>query len=177
MSTVKTNKVQVGQSGTSNNNFTVETNLAGAVTLRRGNHDGGGDSVLSVDSAGDVTVHGALIVDVDTGSLGFGTGAGGTVTQATDKTTGVTINKPCGRITTANTALAAGASVSFLVTNDKVGTNDTVLVTTGSGGSNHYAISAGVINGSFRVVLTNYSGSSQSTAVGINFTVVRGAQA
>lgn len=60
MSTVKTNKVQVGQSGTSNNNFTVETNSPGAVTLRRGNHDGAGDSVISVDSAGDVTVHGNI---------------------------------------------------------------------------------------------------------------------
>ena len=35
--------------------------------------------------------------------------SGGAVTQATSKSTGVTLNKPCGAITTHNAALADGA--------------------------------------------------------------------
>lgn len=36
--------------------------------------------------------------------LGYATGFGGTITQATGKSTGVTLNKPCGTITTHNAA-------------------------------------------------------------------------
>ncbi|NBS24587.1 MAG: hypothetical protein EBS78_11605 [Altererythrobacter sp.] len=49
------------------------------------------------------------------GGIGYGTGAGGTVTQATSKSTGVTLDKVCGEITMNNatlnreTAVAAGS--------------------------------------------------------------------
>lgn len=54
--------------------------------------------------------------------------AGGAVTQLTNKATGVTINKATGQITTAAAALAAGAEVTFRVTNSAVKATDVPVV-------------------------------------------------
>jgi len=69
--------------------------------------------------------------------IGYSAAAQGTVTQATDKSTGVTLNKSAGRITMNNAALAGGAVVSFILTNSLISANDTMIVnissnTTGS---------------------------------------------
>jgi hypothetical protein len=44
--------------------------------------------------------------------VGYQTGDGGSVTQATDKTTGVTLSKPSGKVTMHNAALNAATIVS-----------------------------------------------------------------
>ena len=44
-------------------------------------------------------------------SIGYTSGLGGAVTQATSKSTGVTLNKPCGTITMHDASLAAAAEV------------------------------------------------------------------
>ena len=69
--------------------------------------------------------------------IGYSTAAQGTVTQATDKSTGVTLNKSAGRITMNNAALAGGAVATFTLTNNLISANDTIIVcvssvTTGS---------------------------------------------
>ena len=69
------------------------------------------------------------------GPMGYGTNAGGTVTQATSKATAVTLNKACGQITTNNAALAAGASVSFKVNNTYVQAAHTIIVNVQGGGT------------------------------------------
>jgi hypothetical protein len=58
------------------------------------------------------------------GGMGYASGTGGTVTQLTSKSTAVALNKLCGQITMHNAALAAGARVSFVVTNSTVGASD-----------------------------------------------------
>lgn len=45
-----------------------------------------------------ITEGGNILSLSGTGALGYGTGAGGTVTQLTSKGTAVTLNKPCGFI-------------------------------------------------------------------------------
>ncbi len=47
-----------------------------------------------------------------TGGLGYGTGAGSTVAQATDKTTGVTLNNVTGTITLTSTPTVGNLLVS-----------------------------------------------------------------
>ena len=59
----------------------------------------------------------------------------GTVTQATNKSTGVTLNTESGQITMNNAALAAAAEVTFTVTIDKIAATDCVVVNHGSGGT------------------------------------------
>ena len=73
------------------------------------------------------------LFDVTAGSL-IGPTTGGTVTQATNKGTGVTLNTQSGQITMNNAALADAAEVSFTVTNSKIAATDVVVACHGSAG-------------------------------------------
>lgn len=117
----------------------------------------------------------ACLLTVDTASLGFGTGSGGSVTQATSKTTAVTLNKPSGRITMNNAALAAGASVLFNVLNSTVSSTDCVVCNVGGSFSNYRVETANVGAGAFNIRVTNVSAGSLSEAVIINFVIIKGA--
>lgn len=105
--------------------------------------------------------------------------SGGTVTQATSKSTGVTINKCVGQITTHNAALAAGAEVTFTVTNNTVAAADIPVVAIASGGTaGSYLIGvSAVAAGSFSITISNVSTGSLSQALVINFKVHKGANA
>lgn len=110
--------------------------------------------------------------------LGYGTGfsVGGTVTQLTSKSTGVTLNKLCGQITMNNAALANGVTVVFTVTNNTVAAADTIIVNIQSGatGTGGYIIQAEEISaGSFNIAVRNVSGGSASDALVLNFTVIK----
>ena len=120
-----------------------------------------------IDSSGNVLV-------TNPAGLGYGTGSGGTVTQATNKSTGVTLNKPTGQITMNNAALAAGASVQFVVTNSLVAASDVVVVTP-SNNANYSALSIATLAGSFYIRVTNITAGSLSEALVLNYTVIKGA--
>ena len=111
------------------------------------------------------------------GPLGYGTGAGGTVTQLTSKSTAVTLNKPSGAIITSNSALSAGATTGFNLNNSLITANDTVIVIVGgNGGASaydvwaHYCI-AGVVN----ISIKNLDSVSRSDNIQISFTIIKGA--
>jgi hypothetical protein len=113
-----------------------------------------------------------------TGGVGYAAGAGGTVTQATSKSTAVTLNKVTGQITTNNAALGAGGIVAFLVNNSNVVSGDTVTVNYVSGGAdggNYRLIAYAVSGGSFIIQITNQSGGSLSEAIVIGFNIHKGA--
>lgn len=115
-------------------------------------------------------------------AMGYGAGAGGTVTQVTSKTTAVTLNKPSGQITMHNAALAAGASVTFVVNNSLAASADGVLVTGDYNGgapdpSNYRVELAYSGTGSFMVRVTNVSAGSLSQALVIGFKLIKGATA
>lgn len=76
--------------------------------------------------AGNKSFSGNLLVTG--GVLGYGVGVGGTVVQATSKSTGVTLNRLCGQITMHNAALIAGATARFAMNNAFVGETDEVSV-------------------------------------------------
>lgn len=136
-------------------------------------------SSATLDDAGNLSVAGATFsgnVTVGGGTLGYGAGSGGTVTQVTSKSTAVTLNKPSGQITMNNAALAAGASVDFQVNNTTVnGSTGDVIALTGGAFSWNYRIEAFEAGAAyFKVRVTNITGSSLSEAVAINFTVIKG---
>lgn len=122
---------------------------------------------------------GSNSVVVDTGSIGYGIGSGGTVTQATSKSTTVTLNKPSGRVTTTADSLAAGAGVSFQLTNGKIAATDIVLVSSVSGpGAASYTVSSwGVSAGFCYIRIENISAAAAAHAISINFVVIKGATA
>lgn len=125
-------------------------------------------------TAGDLTVT-AGNIDAVAGTLDVQDG--GAVTQATNKSTGVTLNTYSGQITMDDAALAAGVEVTFIVTNSLVAINDVVIVNIQSGGTpgEYMAAVTTVAAGSFRITLSNLSGSSAEDAVILNFVVIKGA--
>jgi hypothetical protein len=113
--------------------------------------------------------------------IGYSAAAQGTVTQATDKSTGVTLNKSAGRITMNNAALAGGAAVSFTLTNSLISINDTIIVnvssnTTGSAAGAYTTYVSYLAAGSALITLRNLTAStSYSEAVIINFCIIHAA--
>ena len=104
--------------------------------------------------------------------------SGGAVTQGTSKSTGVTLNKACGQITMHDAALAAGAEVSFTVTNSEVAATDVVLVSVKSGATTgkYLPFVTATAAGSFDVTVSNV-GSAAGEAVVLNFAVIKAAAA
>lgn len=116
-----------------------------------------------------------------TTGFGFktGEGVGGTVTQATNRSTGVTLNKLAGQITTDTTSLAAEAQATFTVTNSKVAANDVVVVSikSGSNGGNTAVTVKAVAAGSFDLMVSNNNaaaGTAETGAIVISFVVIKG---
>lgn len=109
------------------------------------------------------------------GGAGYAAGTGGSVTQTTSKSTGVTLNKLCGQITMHNAALAAGARASFVVTNSTVEATDLPKAIVASGGTaNAYTANVtAVAAGSFTITVKNETGGSLSESPVITFAVVK----
>ena len=112
-----------------------------------------------------------------TEEIGYASAAQGTVTQATDKSTGVTLNKSAGRITMNGAALAATTTVSFTLTNSLISTNDTIIVNVSGGGTAgaYVAYISSLAAGSAVIALRNLTAGSLSEAVILNFAIIHGA--
>jgi len=116
-----------------------------------------------------------------TTEIGYTAAAQGTVTQLTDKSTGVTLNKSAGRITMNNAALAGATAVSFILTNSLISANDTMIVnigsnTTGSALGAYTTYVSYLAAGSALITLRNLTAAtSYSEAVVINFAIIHGA--
>ena len=124
--------------------------------------------------------NGNLLLTAGTGGLGYGAGAGGTVTQLTSKSTAVTLNRPSGIITMNNAALAAGESVYFILYNSLITGLDQIVY------SGHYNTvnpqnyrfeTSFVTFGSATIRVTSLSNISLYEAVQFNFSILKGAQA
>ena len=109
---------------------------------------------------------------VSTGTLGFGSGAGGAVTQLTSRTTGVTLNASCGQITMFS---AAGnpAAATFTVTNSQVSANDVIIVNQKSGTNLYLLLVTNIANGSFNINFYTTGGTATDAPV-LNFSVIKG---
>ncbi|NBS70690.1 hypothetical protein EBT31_17520 [bacterium] len=109
-----------------------------------------------------------------TNPFGYGTGAGGTVTQATNKSTGVTLNTRCGQVTLNNAALAADTTVSFVLTNSAVAAGDVLILNHISGGTaGSYLLNARSAAGSATIDVRNITAGSLSEAIVIAFVLIK----
>jgi hypothetical protein len=108
----------------------------------------------------------------NTGATGYAPSNGGTVTQGTSRTTGVTLNKPTGAITLVS---AAGTTAwqSFTVTNNTVTALDTVIVNQKSGTDLYQIFVTNVAAGSFQITFATTGGTTTEQPV-FNFTVIKG---
>jgi hypothetical protein len=136
-------------------------------------------AVTGATTAASVAVTGGLTSSGATGAgIGYATGAGGAVTQATNRTTGVTLSTLAGQITTNNASLAAEAAAEFTVTNTAVAIGDVVVVSiqSGTNGGNTVAFVSVVAAGSFNIKVANNNaaaGTAETGAIIINFAVIK----
>lgn len=106
--------------------------------------------------------------------IGYATGAGCSVTQGTNRTTGVTCTGMAGAITLFSAAGSATPQ-TFTVTDTSIGANDTVICTQKSG-TDIYRCDASAITGStsFKLSITDLTGTTSEAPV-FNFTIIKGA--
>lgn len=120
---------------------------------------------MRIDMSGNVLV-------TSPACLGYGAGAGGSVTQTTSKATAVTLNKPTGRIVMHNEVLDAGATTLFFLHNSLIGDFDVVVVNVWGNGS--YKVSVRTSSSGLAFIeLTNVNSVSLAEVVHINFDVFR----
>lgn len=107
--------------------------------------------------------------------IGYTAAAQGAVTQATSKSTGVTLNKPTGVITMNNASLATATNVTFTLTNSFISANDTLILTLASGqttpGSYNVFVNA-LAAGSASITLRNISAGTLTEAIVVNFAIL-----
>lgn len=121
----------------------------------------------------DQNIIGADRVYVDS-ELGYTAAAQGAVTQATDKSTAVTLNRPAGRITMNAASLGATTNVSFTLNNSFISSND-ILILTISGGATVAAYNIWVNSmsaGTASITLRNTTAGALAEAVIINFALI-----
>jgi hypothetical protein len=138
---------------------TITINLPTTITLT-GNITGG-----NLISTGRITSANA------TAGIGYATGAGGTVTQGTSRTTSVTINKVAGAITLFSAA-GTSAYTTFTVTNSTVAATDVIIVNQKSGTDKYLAFVSAVAAGSFVITFSDISGTTTEQPV-FNFAVIK----
>lgn len=106
--------------------------------------------------------------------LGYTAAAQGTVTQATSKSTAVTLNKSAGRITLNAASLGATTNVSFTLNNSLISTNDVLIlnVAAGATAASYNLWVDSLNNGSAGITLRNTTAGALAEAVVINFALV-----
>jgi len=152
--------VQVGAITNSTATYGFWSNIASGATQYNFYASGTAQNAFS----GDVLIFGA-------GALGYTTGSGGTVTQGTSRTTGVTLNKTNGAITLFS---AAGLATyqTFTVTNSTVAATDTIIVNQKSGTDKYIILVTNVAAGSFAITFATTGGVTTEQPV-FNFSVIK----
>lgn len=125
-----------------------------------------------IDSAGNL-IHDQGIKAKGTGGLGYA--YGGTVTQATSRDTGITLNTPSGTITLFSTTVTAGTMNKFTLTNSCIQATDVVVVGVRASNSGTFNVfvnrtTAGVCD----IVVQNLVTVATAQAVHINFAIIKG---
>ena len=110
---------------------------------------------------------------VATATFTYSAAAQGAVTQATSKSTGVTLNKSAGVITMNNALLGNLASVTFTLTNSVISAKDVLNICIGSGATGTYFVQCSSLSaGSATITIINLSGGDLSDAVKLNYALI-----
>lgn len=125
----------------------------------------------TVSITGAITAAGGFLSSSATAGVGYATGAGGAVTQITNRTTGVTLSKPTGAITLISAAGSA-TPATFTVTNTLVAATDTIVVNQKSGTDLYEIFVTAVGAGSFNITSFTTGGTTTEQPV-FNFSVIK----
>jgi hypothetical protein len=122
---------------------------------------------------------------LSSGKMGYPTGTGGTVTQGTSRTTGVTLNKITGEIVLFAVGIAGHEADEFVLTNSTIEANDVIMLCVKNGGSlaagtrKYYATSVNTVGaGTCTISVGNIdNGAIPSESPTLQFVVLKGAVA
>ena len=135
--------------------------------------------VIGVATGTSLTVSGVLKSSGATSGVGYATGAGGTVSQGTSKSTAVTLNTMSGQITMfATGAISAGVAnaATFTLSNSNIASTDLIIVNHSSGGTaGAYLPWADTIaGGSCKINVANITAGGLTEAPVISFAIIKG---
>jgi hypothetical protein len=131
----------------------------GEVNIPKVDIDDGAIDGTTIGANAVATIKGSTVLA--TQASGYATGAGGTVTQLTSRTTGVTLNQACGEITLFAGSLAGHEADEFALTNSEIAASDVVIVNIKSGaaaGTRKY----------YTIAVTSVSAGSCTISIGNN---------
>jgi len=165
--------------GTAEASKAVTTDSSGNINLGAGTVTTSGAISTGASTPTSLTSSGLVKSSSATAGIGYATGAGGTITQATNKSTGVTLSKVTGQITMNNAALGAGAEVAFTLTNTAIAATDVVAVCVATGGTSaaYDVCVTAVAAGSCEITVSNLTAGSLGEALVLNFVVLKGVAA
>jgi hypothetical protein len=130
----------------------------------------------NVITAGAVSATGSITSSSATAGIGYRTGAGGTVTQLTSKSTAVTLNTVTGEITMNSAQLSGDSTVSFTLNNSAIGNTDVIILNqVGGGNIGLYAFNGACNTGSAQISVHNMTNTNRSDAIVLRFAVIKAA--
>jgi hypothetical protein len=151
---------------------TVSTNIVPTKLVFRTHNGTASADRITIDKTGALLSTQAILTSA--GGIGYTTGAGGTVVQGTSKSTGVTLSKLTGEITTFSDLLTPSTNVVFTLTNTLVTATDHVIVSHIRGGTlGAYNIVANAGTGSVQITLRNITGGNLTESPVLKFTVIK----
>jgi hypothetical protein len=164
----------VGAGGFNNNSVLGDT----AIVATAGENliigaNGSNAGFRFVQSSNTTTTVGNLHLIGSSQTLGYSTGAGGTVNQLTSKATGVTLNRPTGQIVMNGATLNANTTVTFVLTNSVISATDIIVLQHTSVGTNGaYNLNAFPAAGSATISVRNTTAGNLGEAIVLSFAVI-----
>ena len=163
------------------------TTLTGLTTTNGGNLRLNANTLSSTNTNGNINLmpNGTGQV-LTTAPLGYGTGAGGTVTQLTSRTTGVTLDKITGEIVLFAGSISGHEADEFTLTNSFIGANDVIMLCIKSGAAaatrKYYQVHAVAVSAGSCVISVGNIDNASIPAAGtespvIQFVILKGAVA
>lgn len=171
------------------NNPTITAGAINAVTINNSTISNGNINSAIIGSSGGntnvgffTTLQGTAITGTTsvlsngTGGIGYSTGAGGTVTQGTSRTTGVTLNKTTGYINLFQVNGSSGKVDSFSLTNSTIAAGDIIVtnvLNSVAATRGVYHINAECSSGAALIEVKYIPGQQTSEAPTIYFSVIK----
>ncbi len=179
---VNLNGNTLGADGTDTNiDINITPKGTGEVNITKVDIDAGAIDGTTIGANAVATIRGTTILA--TQASGYTTGAGGTITQLTSRTTGVTLNQVCGEITLVAGTLAGHEADEFTLTNSEIAASDVVIVNIKSGAAagtrKYYTVGVTSVSaGSCTISIGNHDNVSVPTAgtdtLVLSFAVIKG---
>lgn len=170
-----TGNANVGNIGTASGIFTANVTV-GNVYANSGTIGASIATISGNANVGNLLSSGAITSNSATAGVGYRTGAGGTVTQLTDKTTAVTLNKLSGEITMSNSTLGGDATVSFTLNNSTIANTDVIIINqVSTANRGEYAFDGTCNTGNAIISVHNMTNTNRSDAIVIRYAVIKAA--